>query len=160
MKEKGIKNRLRCLISNKYALAVLGAGLLLLLLPSGGESAKSSAGEEAALTVPAFSLETEEDRLACQLSKISGAGQVSVLLSVEGSTRREPARSGEELLVVSEGSSERVVDLYYVNPTYMGAVIVCQGADAPGVRLEITKAVSAFTGLGADDIRVIKMEQE
>lgn len=146
------------MLSNKYAIIVLVAGLVLLLLPSGGGKEEKGGSEAEEISAPAFSLEKEEERLASQLSRIKGAGEVSVLLSVEGSARREPAVSGEELLVISEGSSEKVVDLYYVNPAYMGAVIVCRGADLPAVRLEITRAVSAFTGLGADSIRVIQME--
>lgn len=158
MKEKTFKSRLGALLSNKYAIIVLVAGLVLLLLPSGGGKEDKDKAEAEEISAPAFSLEKEEERLASQLSRIKGAGEVSVLLSVEGSARREPAVSGEELLVISEGSSEKVVDLYYVNPAYMGAVIVCRGADLPAVRLEITRAVSAFTGLGADSIRVIQME--
>jgi len=153
-----IKSKLKDIASNKYALIVLAVGLVLLLWPSGGERGSDAPSEASELSVPVFSLRDEEERLANQLSKIKGAGQVSVLLSVEGSVRREPAESGEELLVIGQGSGEKVVDLYYVNPTYMGAVIVCQGAEQPAVRLEITRAVAAFTGLGADAIRVIEME--
>ncbi len=153
-----IKSKLKDIASNKYALIILAVGLILLLWPSSKESGGDAPSETSELSVPAFSLKDEEERLAQQLSKIKGAGQVSVLLSVEGSVRREPAESGEELLVIGQGSGEKVVDLYYVNPTYMGAVIVCQGAGQPAVRLEITRAVAAFTGLGADAIRVIEME--
>lgn len=153
-----IKSKLKDIASNKFALIVLAMGLVLLLWPSGGGRGSDAPSEVSELSVPAFSLRDEEERLANQLTKIKGAGQVSVLLSVEGSVRREPAESGEELLVIGQGSGEQVVDLYYVNPTYMGAVIVCQGAEQPAVRLEITRAVAAFTGLGADAIRVIEME--
>lgn len=153
-----IKSKLKDIAYNKYALTVLAVGLALLLWPSGKESGSVTTEGTTELSLPAFSLKEEENRLAQQLAKIKGAGQVSVLLSVEGSARREPAESGDELLVIGQGSGEKVVDLYYVNPTYMGAVIVCQGAGQPAVRLEITRAVAAFTGLGADAIRVIEME--
>lgn len=39
-----------------------------------------------------------------------------------------------------------------------GAVIVCSGADDPGVRLNVTNAVAAYTGLGSDKITVMKMK--
>ena len=39
-----------------------------------------------------------------------------------------------------------------------GAVIVCQGADDPEVRLNVTNAVAAYTGLGSDKITVMKMK--
>ena len=37
-----------------------------------------------------------------------------------------------------------------------GAVIVCEGAENPEVRLSIIKAVEAFTGLTSDRIQVLK----
>ncbi len=39
-----------------------------------------------------------------------------------------------------------------------GAVVLCDGAEESAVRLCVTNAVSAYTGLGSDKIRVIKMK--
>ena len=39
-----------------------------------------------------------------------------------------------------------------------GAVVICTGAEQSAVRLSVTNAVSAYTGLGSDKIRVIKMK--
>ena len=39
-----------------------------------------------------------------------------------------------------------------------GAVIVCDGANDPSVRLNVTNAVAAYTGLGSDKITVMKMK--
>lgn len=39
-----------------------------------------------------------------------------------------------------------------------GAVVVCEGAENPTVRLNVTNAVAAYTGLGSDKIRVMKMK--
>ncbi len=150
------KLNLQGILKNKYALAVLAVGLLLLLWQPGGKTEKSTDSE---ITAPTFSLTQEEDRLESQLTKITGAGRVAVLLSVSNSISRELAESAEGTLVVSENGRERVVELYYVNPDYLGAVIVCDGADSADVRLKITKAVSAFTGLGADRISIISMEK-
>ncbi len=159
MKDKTVMSKLGGLIKNKYALIVLGVGLVILLLPTGGnktdENTETTATTE--ITAPDFSVENEEKRLESLLSKIKGAGQVSVLLSVGGSVSRELAESGEETLVLSSSGNQKVVELYYVNPTYLGAVIVCEGAGASRVRLEITQAVTAFTGLKADKIRVMEM---
>lgn len=41
-----------------------------------------------------------------------------------------------------------------------GAVIVCDGADDPNVRLDIVNSVRAYTGLGWDDIKVFKAKQK
>ena len=37
-----------------------------------------------------------------------------------------------------------------------GAVVVCDGASDAQVRLDVTEAVSAYTGLGSDKIRVMQ----
>lgn len=39
-----------------------------------------------------------------------------------------------------------------------GAVVLCTGAEESAVRLKVTNAVSAYTGLGCDKITVIKMK--
>lgn len=153
-----MKAKLGGLIKNKYALIVLAVGIIILLWPT-GSAAKTEAPEAAAtdIAAPSFSLKEEEQRLQNQLSQIKNAGKVSVLLSVVGSASRELALNGEETLVLSESGSEKVVELYYVNPVYMGAVVVCEGAASAQVKLEITQAVIAFTGLSSDKIKVIEM---
>ena len=39
-----------------------------------------------------------------------------------------------------------------------GCVVVCTGADSPAVRLDVTNAVAAYTGLGSNEICIIKMK--
>ncbi|MFB0919735.1 MAG: hypothetical protein QMB62_02450, partial [Oscillospiraceae bacterium] len=129
----------------------------LILWPSGS---KKEEAQETDLSAPSFSITDEEIRLETQLSKIKGAGRVSVLLSVKDSVSRELAEGEEGTLVISENGKERVVELYYVNPDYLGAVIVCDGADSADVRLRISKAVAAYTGLGMDEITVLSMENK
>lgn len=41
-----------------------------------------------------------------------------------------------------------------------GAVVVCAGADNAEVCLDVTNAVSAYTGLGSDKIRVMRLEKQ
>ena len=43
-------------------------------------------------------------------------------------------------------------------PKYLGAVVLCQGADSSVVRLAVIDAVSKVTGLGTDRICVLKMK--
>ena len=45
-----------------------------------------------------------------------------------------------------------------LSPEYLGAVVVCQGANDVQVRLAVVEAVSKVTGLGADKISVLKMK--
>ena len=41
-------------------------------------------------------------------------------------------------------------------PVFQGALVVCEGADQAQVRLAMTQAVSALTGLGTDRITICK----
>jgi stage III sporulation protein AG len=157
MKNNGDKKqiKLKDILKNKYALLILAVGLILVLLPTGTKTKTSE--PTSGLSAPAFSIADEEGRLEKQLSLIKGAGKVSVLLSVKGSAYRELAESKDETLVVSENGDEKVVDLNYVNPEYLGAVIVCEGAGSADVRLEVTNAVAVYTGLATNKITVISM---
>ena len=43
-------------------------------------------------------------------------------------------------------------------PTYLGAIVVCQGGDSPIIRLQIVQAVANVTGISSDRITVLKMK--
>ena len=122
MKTNDAAALVRALTKNKYVLAVLCLGLLLLLLPrrSGGGTEATGTGDP--LSASGIPLDTESQRIASLLRQIRGVGEAEVLLSGNG------------------------------------AVVVCQGADQPSVRLDVTNAVAAYTGLGSDKISVIKMK--
>ena len=44
-------------------------------------------------------------------------------------------------------------------PINQGAVVVCQGAGSSAVRLAVTEAVAALTGLSTEKITVVQWEQ-
>jgi len=43
-------------------------------------------------------------------------------------------------------------------PEFLGAAIVCDGAEMSRVRTSITQTVSSLTGLSSDKITIIKMK--
>ena len=57
-----------------------------------------------------------------------------------------------------DGSAEAPVVTRTVYPTYRGALVVCQGGDRADVKLAVTEAVAALTGLSADRITVAKSQ--
>lgn len=150
------------LSSCKYVLLVIVAGLLLLIWPEGtGAEAEATAAEEP------YSVEQAEEKLANVLSRIQGAGEVSVALTVKNGLEYVYAQDCEtengsetlETVVISTGSgTQEVVVQTLIYPTYQGALIVCEGGDDPEVRLLITQAVSSLTGLGSGRITVCKGE--
>jgi stage III sporulation protein AG len=159
--EEKLKGFVGLLLKNKYVLVVLLLGLVLILLPTGKKTDEKDPGapEPCGLPYPSFSLAEEEERLESARRGIEATGEVAVLLSLKSTASRELASGEEGALVVSKGGgAESAVELRYVYPEYLGAVVVCQGADNARVRLEIVEAVSVFTGVGADRISVNKMK--
>ncbi len=153
----------------KYVLIVILAGVLLLLWPS-GKKESGAAKQTAGLTGAEedFSVEALEARLGEVLSKVDGAGDVSVVLTVRSGMERvlatdtsveqsEGEHSREETtVVISTGSGQEAVLVAQHYPTFQGALVVCRGGGDPEVRLLLTRAVSALTGLGSDRITVCK----
>lgn len=154
---------------NKYVLAVIAVGLVLILWP----------GEKKAITTtekseqPEFSVAAEEEKIAEALSGIEGAGKVKVVLTLKTGTEQVLAQNedksisgteNEEIsvshVIVSKGSAnQEPVTLKYIYPEYQGALVVAEGADNAEVRLQLTKAVSGLTGLGSSRITVTKMKK-
>lgn len=168
MKELG---KIKAVIAKyKFILIVIAAGLLLLALPSFSGSEETDAPSASAVSGEEdFSVSALEEKLSSVLSEVEGAGNVTVVLTVKSGTRRVLAQdeesteteSEEELssstVVVSTGSgTQEAVLVQQIYPTFQGALVVCPGADDPAVKLALTRAVSALTGLGADKISVCK----
>ena len=151
----------------KYILIVIAAGVILLLWPTGDREQKVEAGQ-GALAGGVFDLSALEEKLSQTLSKVEGAGEVTVTLSVKNgmeqvlasdrttSVTERGSSVEEETVLVNSGGSQEAVLLTQRYPTFQGALVVCQGGDDPAVRLLLTQAVSALTGLGADRITVCK----
>lgn len=151
----------------KYVLLVALVGILLLLWPldqrEEGERPAQPAAESG------FDLAATEQKLSQALSRVDGAGDVSVMLTVSGTSRQVVAQDGRttlregsselaaETVVISRGAgAQEPVLLEQLYPKYQGALIVCTGAEDPGVRLKLVEAVSALTGLGADKISICR----
>ena len=151
----------------KYVALILLIGIVLLLLPT-------SQDEEITVQEPKNDDSTYvaqlEKQLCTMLEKISGAGKVEVMLTVEYGSRTEyqtdttktsdSDRNTEErkTVILSEGSSyDKAAVSAMRYPQFQGALVICQGADSPAVKLDILNAVSALTGLRTDRITVVKM---
>lgn len=148
-------------------IAALVLGLAILGL-SGKESEEPVA--EQTQRAPEFSLEAEERRIAQALEEIAGVGNVSVVLTLKSSVEQRVARDeateyrtlseGYELssessaVLYKGGEGEKPIVLKYLYPEYKGALIVADNANA-SLRLELTNAVAALTGLTTDKISVV-----
>lgn len=149
----------------RYVVIVVLAGVVLMCLPSGKDQTDTEREAGAGQTVI---VETcLEESLAVILSQIKGAGKVEVLLTeakgAETVYQSDSSTGGDStrLDTVTITDKERTQNglVRQINPpSYQGAIVVCQGADSPSVRLAIVQAVSSVTGLGTDHITVLKMK--
>lgn len=125
--------------------------------------------------MPSAAMETAvdsmEERLAEILSQVAGAGKVQVLLTeatgaqtfyqenrdnTEGNQNKS---TRTDTVILSDSSRGQTGLVSQINPpTYLGAIVLCQGADQSAVRLAITEAVANATGLGYHKISVLKMK--
>ncbi len=158
---------LKMLKKHWLLLAALVLGLVLLCLP--GQSEAETVNDQTT-RAPEFSLEAEEKRIAQALEKIAGVGEVRVVLTLKSSVEQRIARDeSTEYRTLSEGyelssessavrlqgdREEEPIVLKYVYPEYKGALIVADNVGA-SLRLELTNAVAALTGLTTDKISVV-----
>lgn len=164
MKAEGVRKQWE---RYKYAVLVVLIGAGLLLWPSGGGGTKTAPGQ-----AEERDIQTEMEEI---LSKISGVGEVRVMLTEDTDGERRLARNTEvtvrgdplepedyskssEAVMEDSGGDNLAVITQTQYPTYRGALVVCQGGDRADVRLAVTQAVASLTGLSADRITVAKWQ--
>ena len=153
----------------KYIALVVLIGLVLLFWPTkSGTQPEIQKQQTQQTEVVDGQLEQKLEKI---LSQIDGVGDCNVMLTTAAgpetiyqmNTSRQTSSDGqtEEIstALISQGSSsEEPLVVQQLNPIYQGALIVCNGAGSASVRLAVVDAVADLTGLGADQISVIKMK--
>ena len=151
----------------RYGLIIIVIGIILLLIPTNKhqEQIEQSIQQEDSQTA------SVEKRLADILSLVEGAGNTQVLLTVLAGEEtiyqvNEESNCNDNstetkittITVTSKDKNQSGLVRQVIPPCYLGAIVVCHGADKPSVKLAIVDAVSKVTGLGADQISVLKMK--
>lgn len=151
----------------RWAAVILMIGLLLMTLPE-----KRSQPEQAVTAREEETVEsTLQQELEAILSRLEGAGKVKVLLSI-GSGAEVYYQTDENSQKMVESIDRRVETVIITDhdrnqqglvrrmdpPLYLGAVVLCQGADSSRVKLAVVEAVGTATGLTSDKISVLKMK--
>ena len=165
-----MKEKLRDILKKyRFAALVALAGVVLMLLPGKKDSmpdAETAEGET-------FSLEETERRMAEVLGAMDGVGRVQVMLTLRSGETLSLAedssatrgsggdvRQDSQVLTVNRGSGwQEALVTRQDYPVYQGAVVVCQGAGSSAVRLAVTEAVAALTGLSTEKITVVQWER-
>ena len=141
------------------------AGMLLVLLSElpGIAGEKKAAVKDDASYI-SDSIEQDTERL---ISKIRGAGKVSVMLTYESSEERiwakdsdEKIQSGEQSslsgkhIIIDTSDGETGLSVKVVYPRVRGIAVVCSGGDDPTVRSEIKALLSALFDIGSNRISI------
>lgn len=153
----------------KYAVLVLFVGILFMLLPGKNDTAEEAESPQpTASSLQAMDLTQELESI---LSSMEGVGKVKIMLSIAAGERTEyvtdetvtTSENGstvkkETVIITDSNRTEQAVILQIIPQVYLGAIVICEGADQPSVKLAVVEAVSKITGLGSDKISVLKMK--
>lgn len=145
-----------------------GAALLILLLLStlfGGKTETKTTVK----TENTAEIEEKLERRLCELiSKIDGAGEVSVMVTLDATTTaiyekdrkleetsgNASASSSKETEVVLAGSAKQPLLTGSIMPTVRGAAVVCEGAANPTVREKVANTVAKALNIGISRVYV------
>lgn len=152
----------------RYAVLVLVIGLILMSIPEFDTHTNTVQDKEQQETAEEPTLEIKLSQI---LSQVNGAGNVEVILTVaageevvyqtdndETNTADSSERNTDTVMITDASRNQNGLVRQVIPAVYQGAIIVCEGADNPSVRLSIVDAVSKITGLGANRICVLKMK--
>ena len=150
----------------RYVLLVLLVGLFLMLMPPAQKQQQPVT--ETVIRESGMTLQEELEEL---LSQLEGAGRVKVLLTQSAGERKvfqtndqseHSENSGtvrkDTVIVADAERGESGLVQQTLGPVYLGAVVLCQGAESASVRLAVIEAVSSATGLATHHISVLKMK--
>ncbi len=144
----GLKNLSGVISKYKFVLLVVIIGIVFMTLPDQSQTENEPVVQ--AVTLPQISV---TDELSQILGQIQGVGKVKVMITEQTGAetvyqvdedRAENTDSNsvrQETVIISGNGTESGLVRTVTPPTYLGAIIVCQGADSPSVRLAVANAV-------------------
>lgn len=154
--------------TGRKVLIIGGVVLLLILLLSSFTSKKTDTSATVT-TENADDIERKlEKRLCGLISKIDGAGEASVMITLdrtetvvyekdkklEETSGNATGSSSKETEVVLAGSAKQPLLTGTVLPTVRGAAVVCEGASDPIVREKVANTVAKALNIGISRVYV------
>ncbi len=146
----------------EYFIAfVLFVIVIVLFLSSSGLFSKSKLEN----TSTDYKTSTER-KLEDIISKISGVGETSVMITYDGTSEQSVLTNVE---TITENGIKKTTEtavlvngkpyiLKEFNPKATSVVIVCEGADDLNVKLAITEVVKSTFSISSENIKIIKMK--
>ncbi len=148
-------------------ICIAGVIMLVLseLIPEGSESDDKVIENHQDVNFNTYEKELE-GRLKNLLENINGAGSVQVMVTVESgdekiyateSNKNDSSEERKYVLIDTDGTDNGLL-LKIAQPEIRGVAVVCQGADSPKVRQEITGAVTSVLGISTNRVNIAKMK--
>lgn len=148
---------------------IIGGVILLLILLLSSFAVKKTDNTAPVNNERAEDIERKlEKRLCGLISKIDGAGEASVMITLdrtetavyeknkklEESSGNSTGSSSKETEVVLAGSAKQPLLSGAVQPTVRGAAVVCEGASDPVVREKVANTVAKALNIGISRVYV------
>lgn len=146
-----------------FIVAFAIAGMLLILFSDDSKDIKELSVSE---TASEFT-ENYEEELQKLISKIEGAGRVSVMITYESgeesvfaSDKEESFRNGEQkiksdYIIVDGEKGETGLKIKSIYPEIKGVAVVCSGASDPVIKERIVSVVSALFDISTKNISIV-----
>ena len=152
-------------------------GILLIALP--GFLSHESTATVSGVTTQEY-VEQLEERLCRVIGRIDGAGECSVMITLEngveylyategktgssraeksndsGSDRTQADSSQDSVILVDTGNGKQGLLVTEIQPTVKGVVVVCAGGDRPAVQQRVTQAVMTVLHVSSSRVCVTK----
>lgn len=158
--------------NTKFIAVILIVGIALIIFPSGEKSGEASKKNEPTADFSEYKEELEHD-LCNILKKIKGAGQVSVMITLEDSGNTYFAKDVSETIKERDDEKERNTDTSHIlknektngesplvtkktYPSVSGVLICAKGAQNPQIKSNIIKATQALLGIKTHRIEVLE----
>ncbi len=162
-KVKSIIDKIKSNKKIQIVLVVILSIFIVIFLLSNFSSEETNTVTENSINEYVLSL---ENRLEETLSKVEGAGKVSVVITVESgmetviateTTIKETSSGTEkkEAPVIVNGKPIVLMEMY---PKITGVVIVTEGANSISVLSKIQQATISLLGINLDQIEILKMK--
>lgn len=145
-----------------YIAAAVIAALMLIIMGRGGQETDISGAFQE--TVPEVSSEYEKaltEELEAIISEIKGVGNVSVMVTIEGSSsyvyekdveKADMETKAETVIIGNKEALIKRID----NPKVKGVLVVCSGGDSINVKEKVINAVSTVLNISSSRVYVTK----
>lgn len=165
-------------------LLVIIIMLAIYFASSADNSAPSAPAQPSSQAAVVTSADSVEQKLKQTLQNIKGAGRVEVMITYTSSAEIVPAISVDtqvstttdasedgnsttstentqrEIVTVGGQSGNTALVLREESPVVKGVLVIAEGADDIGVRLNLLSAVQTILNVGPDQVDVYKMNNE